>query len=475
MMSQMKKHVTPIPPNVKHPGFKIRCTHCDTYVTKKCLENQRDLSACCHPEKLEYRSVIHLSNSKHGRKVKIHKTINLNEAIIEHLKFRAAVKSDAEINPVKVVQPLSEEKKTPHVEIKSEEPRLLTEWAAKFIAHMNDIDTPNHLKQNLSKDYLEEIDREMKRMCVSLSKHIDIKAFEMQNLDDTAVGHVCDYLLNVKQYAPRTFNKHMTTYTMFYKWWQKKIRQNGENFFEKVQHKKAKTNPQTIESEKEFEALIAILKPENGFVIQGKRKQKRLLYRPYLEKAFRIGLESGVRRENLVYLKASDIIENDSDPVVLRIENIKVNNILHISDATDKKLIYVPLTANLKNLILDDYNEYKQTGIDKYLIAPETENRGQMADDISRAFSHYYRQLNTGKELKFGALRKAYITQMEIFTGGKAEEVTGHSNDRVLRHYRVPHLIAKAAREFVVYPKENNRQKELVAIRESKTHPTIER
>jgi hypothetical protein len=65
---------------------------------------------------------------------------------------------------------------------------------------------------------------------------------------------------------------------------------------------------------------------------------------------------------------------------------------------------------------------------------------------------------------------------MEIFTGGKAEEVTGHSNDRVLRHYRVTHLIAKAAREFVVYPKENDRKKELTAIREKDTDDkTIER
>ncbi|MEO5644446.1 MAG: hypothetical protein ABIQ40_01980 [Bacteroidia bacterium] len=410
--------------------------------------------------------------------MKTHETTNLNEAIIEHLKFREEVKSGTEIKTKEKITPaVPVEQKTINTVPENEGPRQLTEWAASFVAFMQDVDVPNHLKQNLSKEYLEEIDRELKRLCVCLADHTDIKSFAMQSLNDTTVGYVCDYLLDVKKYANRTFNKHMTTYTMFYGWWQKKARQSGENFFSKVKHKKTELNPETIETVEQFESLIAHITPENGFVInQGKRKQKRSLYRPYLEKAFRIGLESGVRRENLVYLKTSDIIEDDTGPVVLRIENLKVNNILHIKNTSDKKLIYVPLTASLKKLIIDDYREYKKTEIDRYLVAPETENRGQMADDISRAFSHYYRQLNTGKDLKFGSLRKKYITEMEIFTGGRAEEVTGHSNDRVLRHYRVPQLIAKAAREFVVYPEANDRKKELAAIRGKNTdEKTIER
>ena len=466
MMQQMKKRITLIPPNVKHPGFKIRCTHCDTYVAKKCLGNGKDLSSCCHPEKLEYRSVVHLSNSKHGRKVKTHKTTNLNDAIIEHLRFRDEVKKGA--TPIAFPVSALPEQKAAQTNPDPNTPRLLIEWAAKFVAHMNDVDTPNHLKQNLSKEYLQEVEREIKRMCVCLSDRIELRSFDMQNLDDATVGFVCDYLLNVKKYSPRTFNKHMTTYTMFYGWWQKKTRQHGENFFAKVQHKKTKINPQTIENMQEFEALIGRLSYENGWVITtGKKKQKRQMYRPWLAKAFRIGLESGCRRQNLVHLRTSDIIEDDSGPIVLRIENIKVNNILHISDAGDKKLIYVPLTQSLKFLISGDYETFKATGIDNYLLAPEKHNRDQMADDISRGFSHFYRQLNTGRELEFGSLRKKYITEMEIFTGGRAEEITGHSNDRVLRHYRVPHLIAKAAREFQVYPKQIDRQMELTTAREN--------
>ncbi len=467
MMSQMKKHVTPIPPNVKHPGFKIRCTHCDTYVTKTCLETSKDLAACSHPEKLEYRSVIHLPNTKHGRRVKTHDTTSLNEAIIAHLQFREKVLnlSQAIVVPPPIPLPTQQVSAAPN----GNEPRMLIEWAAKFIAHVNDVDTPNHLKQNLSKEYREEIEREIKRMCLCLSTHFNLRSFGMDNLDDAAVGHVCDYLTNVEKYAPRTFNKHMTTYTMFYGWWQKKIRHNGENLFGKVQHKKTEINPQTIENIEEFESLIALVSYDNGWIITtGKKKQKRQMYRPWLEKAFRIGLESGCRRQNLVYLRASDIIEDDSGPIVLRIENLKVNNLMHITDAGEKKIIYVPLTASLKSLVIDDYNAFKVSGVDNYLLAPEKENRKQMADDISRGFSHFYRQLNTGRELEFGSLRKKYITEMEIFTGGRAEEITGHSNDRVLRHYRVPHLIAKAAREFQVYPEQNDRQKELTAVRENR-------
>lgn len=476
MMLRMEKHVTPIPPKIKHPGLKIRCTKCDTYVTKKCLENGKDLAACCSPERLEYRSVIHVPGTKHGRRVKTHHTTNLNEAIIAHLQFEEEVKAaglptrrmTAVFSPAvqqhTVPLPVAQPVPLPTLQT---QPHLLVEWAARFVAFMRDVDVPNHLKQKLSGEYLEEIEREIKRMCVCLARHFDLATYSLEQLDDTAVGYVCDYLVDVKKYANRTFNKHMTTYSAFYEWWQKKTRQAGENFFRKVAHKKTELDPETIDNREEFEQLITILTPERGIQLSGGKKHKRILYKPWLEKAFRIGLESGVRRENLVYLSTEDIIEDETGPIVMRIENLKVNKLMHIAETADRKLIYVPLTHNLKELIIADYKDYKRTGKNRFLVAPDRENREVMADDISRAFSHYYRQLNTGKELKFGALRKKYITEMEIFTGGRAEEVTGHSNDRVLRHYRVPKLIAKAAREFQVYRKEDSREEEMRTVRRS--------
>lgn len=468
MISQMKKHITPIPPNVKHPGLKIRCTFCDTYVTTTCLQNGKSLSACSNPSCLEYRSVIHLPNSKHGRRVKTHKTTNLNEAIVEHIKFRDGVKGAAAEE--KIVEAIPEKKATTTTQepAKPAEPRLLTEWAALFMSHMRDVDTPSHLKQNLSKEYLAELDREMKRLCVCLSKHVDIRSYPITSIDDTAVGIVCDYLIEEKNFSNRTFNKHINTYATFYAWWQKKTRYGGENFFSKVNRKDIFPDPQTFDNAEEFEAFLSKITPENGYrLYPGTQNDKRTVYRPWLKQAYQIALETGARRENLVLLKTSDVIEDETGPVVLRIENIKVNNIMHLVTEEEKRYIPVPITENLKKLIADVYEKYKTTGEDQYLVAPEvTEGReSAMLDIISRAFSHYYKQLNTGKELTFGSLRKAYTTQMEIFTGGRAETVTGHSNRKVLRHYVVPEIVARAARGFSVFPQIDDRHKELKEAR----------
>lgn len=472
MMSRMKKHVTPIPPNVKHPGLKIRCTFCDTYVTTTCLQNGKNLTACSNPSCLEYRSVIHLPKSKHGRRVKTHKTTNLNEAIVEHIKFRDEVKGTAaEEKTVEIVPEKKAVIETQELAKPITGPRLLTEWAALFMSHMRDVDTPSHLKQNLSKDYLAELDREMKRLCVCLSKQVDIRTFPISSIDDTAVGLVCDFLIEEKQFSNRTFNKHINTYATFYGWWQKKTRYGGENFFSKVNRKDVFPNPQTFDNAEEFEAFLNQITPENGYrSYPGTQKDKRSVYRPWLKQAYRIALETGARRENLVLLKTSDVIEDETGPVVLRIENIKVNNIMHLVTEEEKRYIPVPITENLKKLIADVYERYKATSEDQYLVAPEvTEGReSAMLDIISRAFSHYYKQLKNGKELTFGALRKAYITQMEIFTGGKAEAVTAHSNRKVLQHYVVPEIVARAARGFSVFPQSETRKQELILVREKK-------
>ena len=59
-----------------------------------------------------------------------------------------------------------------------------------------------------------------------------------------------------------------------------------------------------------------------------------------------------------------------------------------------------------------------------------------MMDFMSKAFTHYYAQLNTGKKLTFYDLRKTYISHLYASHGKDARIITGHSGDEVmLNHY----------------------------------------
>ena len=71
------------------------------------------------------------------------------------------------------------------------------------------------------------------------------------------------------------------------------------------------------------------------------------------------------------------------------------------------------------------------------ILAPdETMKRETMKDFISKSFTHYYSQLNTGKKIEFSDLRKTYISYLYAEFGDKARLITKHSGIEVmLKHY----------------------------------------
>jgi hypothetical protein len=92
-----------------------------------------------------------------------------------------------------------------------------------------------------------------------------------------------------------------------------------------------------------------------------------------------------------------------------------------------------------------------------------------MADILSKGFSHFYKQLNTGRHLTFKCLRKTYITRLEIFMGhGNTKAITGHSDDSVIeRNYLDKRELAKAAKRFQVFINEEERGNNFKEIRET--------
>jgi hypothetical protein len=150
------------------------------------------------------------------------------------------------------------------------------------------------------------------------------------------------------------------------------------------------------------------------------------------------------------------------------VEDFKVNRIQKRTSIKVKKYVPIPITERLRNLLIElGYDRNQNT--DNFILAPEVINnrRKVMSDTLSRSFSHYYDQLNTGKHLTFKCLRKTYITNLQIYMGGNnTKSITGHSDNQVIeRNYIDKKEVAKAARGFNVFPDEIERKDELTDLR----------
>jgi hypothetical protein len=109
---------------------------------------------------------------------------------------------------------------------------------------------------------------------------------------------------------------------------------------------------------------------------------------------------------------------------------------------------YFAITKELKELLIEmDYEKYK--GTDKYIIAPEEQmKRSHVSVLISKSFTHYYKQLNTGKQVSFKHLRKAFMTSALLEFGEASSALTNHTTINMTnKHYHDKEVTRDKARE----------------------------
>jgi hypothetical protein len=117
-----------------------------------------------------------------------------------------------------------------------------------------------------------------------------------------------------------------------------------------------------------------------------------------------------------------------------------------------KKLKYIPITRTLKKVIFGNgYQNHK--GTPTYLLAPDKlTNRDTLKNQMSKVFSHYYKQLGTGRSLTFKCLRKTYITRLALPLGLNARVITRHNGeDVIIKHYLDQKVISRVAKDFEVF------------------------
>jgi integrase len=224
------------------------------------------------------------------------------------------------------------------------------------------------------------------------------------------------------------------------------------NPFNSVQKRKAITNIKTIEPE-EFKRLLDSISPEQGEqVLQTGEKKNH--YHPFLKDAFKLGLLTGLRREELVSIRFCDVEEDvNGQAVVIASNNLKRNRIMNSNETGDVKLTPVPVTPQLRVLLMEmGYLENKNS--DKYILAPESAlERKTLMDIISKSFSHYGKIAGLSNDISFRHLRKTFATKMQIVLGDNSHLVTGHATQKILTdHYVNKAVIARVASDKDIFP-----------------------
>ena len=433
-----------------------------------CRGTGKSLKLCPNGENHIFKVYIHVPGTKNERRTKNLETRRLDEAIRQAIEFDREVKGNTKQNaPVVKVQKNENEKG-------NKQPQLLIHALARYIGWLHNEGVPAHKIKVRSDEHIKDVERSFKVLaeCFKKNGH-NLANFSISEFNDDIVGEIFTHW-EEKKVSNRTFNKVFGYYTSFLKWYGEEYRQPIINWFEEVERRKLNPNPEAI-TQLEYEALLNQITAENGIKIYNQGvKPTRNMYRPWLKDGIRLGLETGRRREELINLKWCNIMESEGVKYI-KVEDYKVNHIQKRTTDEEKKFVFIPVTESLLNL-LDELGRKEYENADQYILAPEIVNKRNrvMSDILSNGFSHYYNQLNTGRNLTFKSLRKAYITNLEIFMGrGGARSITGHSDNQVIeRNYIDKKEIAKAAQGFNVFTNESKRIGELNETRnQSKNQP----
>lgn len=421
-----------IPEKYKRCGIKVKCLKCKWQIKNKCGDTGKSVVSCKHQDKHRLNLILCIPGTKGGRKSRILETRNFDDALRELSTFREECKKQGYHKTT--------------VPPKGIHTTNLKELAASYLDAISGVNTPAVLIRLRSKEHIEDSTRVIQRFSNALKK----RGYNTQSLcitkicdEETSIFH--EYLLNDLQLGDFAYKRHMAVMKTFFNW---VIRVKDKQILNPFNHIELHSIHRdiTIISKEEFQKLLEVTTRENGF----EKVRNRNLYHSWLPVAYRLALETGLRREELVILKFSDLIALDNQKLVFRIDNLKVNRI-RTGNSRGNYIKYVPVTQSLM-LLLKELGYERKKDSDEYIIErPDGMDTKYMMDLLSRSFSHFI-TLVTDRKIEFKDLRKTYITHLTSTLGSNAKLFTGHASDQVLKnHYLSSAFLAGNLTDFSVF------------------------
>lgn len=390
-------------------GLKIYCNKCKRYNPK-----------CKHYDEQLYRAVVHIPGTKNSTKIKT----------LVSTKYEDAVKEIIDI-----INELKANDYRDNVNTESNEYTVIGA-ILKYNQYLSGKHELRHLVKNVSDAHRKETMRFIKLFCSSLKNNHN---FEIMRVKSVSVKDVSNFYGMIEdKYSPRTFNKCMVALKGFFKFLIKIEKIEMKNPFEVYQSKSVVNKKIETISKEEFQKILDAVTIENSSVKLGGRGEVKNMFRDYLKDAFRLFLLTGLRREEVVDLKWSDIYFS-GETYFFMIQNKKVEKNKNVKGEFYK---YIPINADLLDL-LNELGFEKHKKSNKFLICPErTDSSSTIMNNISKGFTFYKNKAGITKDISLKHLRKTYISWVNHAMGNNTGILTSHATDAILnQHYLDPTIL----------------------------------
>jgi len=429
----------------KVKGLFVYCQKCQRLIDNRtCGITKKRISTCKSSEQHMFKAIIPIPGTGGTkRKTRTFKTRDVRLAIQLKIEFEQELE-DNNFQSRAIFEG--------EAEMKSD---LLIECMAMYLGYLHNEGVESHMVKVRTEKHLNEVEYYFKLFCLSLKESkIDHTLIKMKQINDKTVAIFHNYLVYKMKYANKTYNKAIALHRQFVNWLITKKDYEIINAFNNVIRKKITVN-KTIVTYDEFNVLLKKIKPENGYQVfsSGIGKQR---YKKWLKNALCLALHTGLRREEFMSLKFSNIsYDKNNKPQFIVVENFKVNRINGDDGEVGQKK-YVPITSDLLE-VLTALELEKYRGSENYLLGNEEKSsRATLIDYISKAFQHFWKQTGIEKPVQLKSLRKTYLTALVIQYGDKAPVISNHSGIEVLKnHYVNDEQLASATKDFSVFKKKS--------------------
>jgi site-specific recombinase XerD len=414
-------------PKNPHRGLKIFCHRC-----------KRDNPKCNHYDVHKYKVVIHVEGGCNKKKTKVLNAIVYEDAVKEAIEFRKELEQN---NFERVSEGL---KKTDYTMLAA---------LIEYQRYLSGKHRYSHLVKDISNDYQDECMRYCKHFFDNIKEHKNVKTSSITTVDQIDVSRF--YTWAKSHYGAKSFNKCLSEIKAFFKFIITVEKIVMENPFAVYNAKKVvKSNIATLEKA-EFMEIVKAVKNESAFhTLKNGQGEIKNMYRSYLVDGFKIALLTGLRREEIVVLRWSDIFISVKGIMFFMVSNIKVEKAM--SNVTDEKYYkYIPINNDLIEFLREKGYENKKTTSD-YILFPDRKVKNiTIMNDLSKGFTHYRNMAKIKKEVSFGDLRKTYLSWVNAVMHKETGILSSHSTHEVLQTFyldpKILSTIEEAALKIQVF------------------------
>lgn len=380
----------------KFTGLHIVCKKCNRNIEV----SQKPYNNCAHPlDRQKYKAIV----KKDGkRRTKDLAATDYNEAVKELLQFRDEVS-----NPVKIGFDASEPE---------QKYMLLSDYIMMYSDWLENVDVPKFEQKQRSSKYI----KETVGYILKISEFLKAEGYSPDKLsiyevDKHMLGAFYEYLKATIK-SPATFNHHLRALKGFYNFLINEKELLVLNIPRKMKLLYENPNPVSV-GDDEFKALLSEITPEGSIEVLKSGIQKNR-FRPYTKAGIELCAYTGMRLEEAVSIKYSDIVTdiNGNLEYVIGVD-LKFERAHNWDNTKAKKTVHIPISPELEDL-LTRLKFRENAEVDKYLIAgDENITRSSLAKQLSHSFTFYRRKAGLGEGFSIKHLRKTFLTKLHLQTG----------------------------------------------------------